>query len=254
MNRQLAVRVLLLLLLSGGAGLAAAHAADAPQDARNDPTCILFQNVALDPPTTYSILLDTRDRTVSDVQIDAYTDDTTYGFHARPGWFDQGDPTAATKTRVSSPIELFDPSSKPFLFFTARAAGDKAQCQTYVLANDWDTKAWHPTSRVPEGAIVPNLTHDDGPPKCAEPFAHARRTGVVLPQYTQNDATAKGWRASVRVLVAADGTATNAEILKSDAPPYINDALLVAARASKYAPQLVRCTPIPGEFIFTMQG
>jgi hypothetical protein len=247
---------LILLCLAGAGSFTPARAADPnPADARADTTCILFTNLALDPPTTYSIILETRDPQISDVSLDAYTLDTTYTFRARPAWFEQGDPANKTGVRASTPIELFDPSSKPFLFFTARAGGERESCQTYIVANDWDTKAWRASSRVPDGALTPKLTKAEGKPACSDPFAPVRLVDKALPKLLPSDPSSqKPWHVSVRVIVDEHGAVTGAEVFRTDASPQITNAVTEAARASKYSPQLVRCIPIAGGYIFRLQG
>jgi TonB family protein len=77
---------------------------------------------------------------------------------------------------------------------------------------------------------------------------------AVPPDYPHSvsPATASG-RVDVKVTLATDGNVLSAEVLRSSGSPQLDEATLRAARASRYTPELFRCVPAGGAYIFRAQ-
>ncbi len=52
------------------------------------------------------------------------------------------------------------------------------------------------------------------------------------------------------VIVAADGSPTAESVVKSSGFKAVDDAVLRAARVSKYKPKMLNCQPVDGPYIF----
>jgi TonB family protein len=87
---------------------------------------------------------------------------------------------------------------------------------------------------------------------CLKPYAHAKVDGYPMqPQYPviARSMGATGMSA-VRVALNADGSVAGASIYKSSGFDSLDQAALQAALATHYKPEIFRCEPIAGAYIF----
>jgi len=89
------------------------------------------------------------------------------------------------------------------------------------------------------------------PPTCATPYRDATVTNAQMPDYPAI-ARRLGNTGTVVVIVGLStaGAVSSASVLVSSGSPYLDAAALEAARKSRYAPQIFRCEPISGHYLF----
>ncbi|HET9029995.1 MAG TPA: TonB family protein [Candidatus Aquilonibacter sp.] len=86
---------------------------------------------------------------------------------------------------------------------------------------------------------------------CAHPVMEASATLAVDPEtYVASPHDFPVAAALVSVTIGPDGNVRNVLIYKSTGIMRLDRAALLAARASRYAPKLVNCEPVTGEYLF----
>jgi protein TonB len=88
-------------------------------------------------------------------------------------------------------------------------------------------------------------------PQCANPNESATTTNAVSPDFPDS-AREAGAEGSTQVLVSLDaaGNVLNATVYKSAGNIQLDRAAIDAAKASKYAPEVVNCVKTAGTYIF----
>lgn len=87
-------------------------------------------------------------------------------------------------------------------------------------------------------------------PQCATPYEAARALTTVEP-VAPADADAVNATVQVQVTLSATGSVVSASVFRSANNFGLDRAALVAARASKYAPEIQNCQPQGGTYLFT---
>ncbi len=83
---------------------------------------------------------------------------------------------------------------------------------------------------------------------CAKPNVDATVTSPAMPKMPHG-LTVKG-TATVLVTIAPNGSVKSASVSKTSGNAAIDNAVLDAARQSKYSPKLVNCQPVQGTYLF----
>lgn len=114
------------------------------------------------------------------------------------------------------------------------------------------------------GWIGNDATPDSGPtvapatplprPVCSTPFADARTIEQFVPEMPEM-AREEGLSgtAEVKVTLSAQGTVTDATIYLSTGSPVLDAAAVDAARRTTYAPKIVDCETVAGEYLFRVE-
>jgi len=113
---------------------------------------------------------------------------------------------------------------------------------------------------VPQGQGTPAGSGNLGPkaaaptpkPACADPFREATMTNGVAPEYPES-AKEQGLGAVtvlVKITLSPGASVESASVLSSSGNMAIDQAAMIAARQSSYAPKLSNCQPVEGTYSF----
>jgi len=89
-------------------------------------------------------------------------------------------------------------------------------------------------------------------PACADPYREATMTNGVAPEYPQaaKDQGLGPVVVLVKITLSPSASVENASVLQSSGNMSVDQAALVAARQSSYAPKLSDCKPVEGTYSF----
>ncbi|MBV8727567.1 MAG: TonB family protein [Candidatus Eremiobacteraeota bacterium] len=105
------------------------------------------------------------------------------------------------------------------------------------------------TGSAPAKVAAPTPTPK---PACADPYREATMTNGVAPEYPEA-AKEQGLGAVtvlVKITLSPGASVESASVLQSSGNMSIDQAAMVAARQSSYAPKLVDCKPVEGTYSF----
>lgn len=85
---------------------------------------------------------------------------------------------------------------------------------------------------------------------CTKPNADAAPINPVRPQLLQSQMPKQKVSVEVVVAVNVNGKVTNATVYKSSGNAAIDNAVLTAAKKSRYSPKMVNCVAVRGTFLF----
>jgi TonB family protein len=145
---------------------------------------------------------------------------------------------------------------------SAGAGGVQTDCPTMpVTAGSYDEYMWDPEdgAKVPEDYVRSQAPAD--PPKavfnhhvdvrsCSLLFKVAQAPNPVSPAFPKGTIISEEHTALVKVLLDASGKVADAWIFGSSGAKPLDDAALVAARATTYVPGQFLCAPVPGVYMF----
>jgi TonB family protein len=109
------------------------------------------------------------------------------------------------------------------------------------------------STAAPAGAGAPAAKPATTPkPACADPFREATMTNGMAPEYPEA-AKEQGLgpvTVLVKITLSPSASVESASVLQSSGNMSIDQAAMVAARQSSYAPKLVNCQPVEGTYSF----
>ena len=129
--------------------------------------------------------------------------------------------------------------------------------QNNSTTGESQTTVAQPTSGSEAGVPAGQGTQTGPPatakPGCANPNREATVTNAMSPDYPDSarELNLGTVNVEVEVSVGATGNLASASIYKSSNNMAMDQAALRAARQSTYAPKLVDCEPVQGDYLFT---
>jgi TonB family protein len=232
-------------------------------------------------PTTYGLILGSGESGPAAVHVEFFSDTDDFALHIDGVKFDappDAQPSPATgvaRTLRSAPYFIHLPKAADLVAARAQQLDDSGSPFTfcapqYTFTDYWqsqltpgmplsdEARTLRQTLRHAFLAGAPTLaaletiarTSQRGA-SCPERYRMARTTRPVVPNYPALART-RGVRgvSYVAVTLDATGAVTEAHVYQSSRSKELDDAALDAARRSGYAPEVFRCEPVSGTYLF----
>ncbi|GAC1389098.1 MAG: hypothetical protein NVSMB31_04480 [Vulcanimicrobiaceae bacterium] len=105
---------------------------------------------------------------------------------------------------------------------------------------------------APAGTVGPAASTPTPKPQCATPFKDASAVNLVSPEYpeTAREANIGPAVVIVKISLSASASVLDASVLSSSGNGALDRAAVLAAKQSSYAPKIVDCAPVAGDYSF----